>query len=375
MGKEKTPQTLNHPRYVSNGVLGTGTYGHVLRCIDQQTGEVVAVKVSHKESAYRRSALNEASILKTLNLSPNVLRMRETFEHEGRIHIACDMLHINLYELMRQRKFAITPLGQCREIGSIILKALGEVHAAGFMHCDVKPENVMMRSKHSETDCCLIDFGAIRRFHENQYYDIQSLWYRAPEVIAGVPYTTAIDIWSVGCMLYELHTGNPLFAGNDPQEQINLIIDLVGQPSQESRTTGKNSYSLRFTGSSSRTPKFLEDSIVGADPLEIEMFADVLYQMLSPDESQRYTVADCLKHPFFSGAEKWNGPTSQRMAFLRNQSMSGITDSSSALNSPEWRRAQPIFDEEDDSPGMSTTGPYGAGSSQTVYQAPANWTL
>lgn len=337
MGKEKTPLNLSHPRYVSTGVLGTGTYGHVLACVDQTTGEPIAVKVSHKENAYRRSALNEANLLATLNNSPNILKMKEMFEHDGRIHIAVEMLHMNLYELMRKRKFAITPLSHVREIGATVLRALGECHQAGFMHCDVKPENVMMKSPYSDTECCLIDFGAIRRPEENRYYDIQSLWYRAPEVICGIPYTPAIDVWSVGCMLFELHTGNPLFAGNDAQEQMALIVDLVGTPSVAAMQSGVNSTKLRFSGTAQRGMKRIEDMIV-ADPPEAEVFADLLYQMLAPDENVRAKVADCLKHPFFTGGTF--------VPPLRDQSFAGLSDGTgSTLNSPDCYRRCPTDDE------------------------------
>lgn len=78
------------------------------------------------------------------------------------------------------------------------------------------------------THTCLIDYGAVRRLNDNTYFHIQSMWYRAPEVLCNVPYTQKIDSWSMGCLLFEMYTGHPLFAGKDPEEQLQLITDVVG---------------------------------------------------------------------------------------------------------------------------------------------------
>lgn len=77
-------------------------------------------------------------------------------------------------------------------------------------------------------NACLIDYGAVRRLQENTYFHIQSMWYRAPEVLCNVRYTPKIDSWSVGCLLFEMYTGHPLFAGSTPKDQLELITEVVG---------------------------------------------------------------------------------------------------------------------------------------------------
>ena len=62
------------------------------------------------------------------------------------------------------------------------------------------------------------------------YTYIQSRFYRAPEVILGLPYTTAIDMWSLGCIVAELHTGYPLFPGENEVEQLACIMEVFGLP-------------------------------------------------------------------------------------------------------------------------------------------------
>jgi len=210
------------------------------------------------------------------------------------------VLHKNMYEYLRDVKFAPVALPIVREVARNVLEALRDLHAINYMHCDVKPENVMIRAPGQLNNFCVIDFGAVRRFEENQYYDVQSLWYRAPEVICGLPYTTAIDMWSVGCLLYELHTGSPLFAGNDPQEQLAIIISQLGQPSRNAMTFGKYASALNFGGAECN-PHCLEDSVQG-EPTMCAQFSALLKLLLQPDESLRVSSADALNHPFFTGS-------------------------------------------------------------------------
>lgn len=88
-----------------------------------------------------------------------------------------------------------------------------------IIHCDLKPENILLRSK-SRTDIKIIDFGSSCHVNERMYTYIQSRFYRAPEIIFGIPYDLAIDMWSFGCILVELYTGFPLFPGESEEDQL-----------------------------------------------------------------------------------------------------------------------------------------------------------
>ena len=98
-----------------------------------------------------------------------------------------------------------------------------------IIHCDLKPENILLKSTHS-TEIKLIDFGTSCFEGHLCYTYIQSRFYRAPEVMLGIPYTSAIDMWSLGCILIELHLGYPLFAGENESEQLSMIIEYLGIP-------------------------------------------------------------------------------------------------------------------------------------------------
>ena len=97
------------------------------------------------------------------------------------------------------------------------------------MHCDLKPENILLRSA-GKSAIKVIDFGSSCFEEQPVYTYIQSRFYRCPEVILGLPYHCGIDMWSFGCILAELYTGYPLFAGENEVEQLACIMEVMGLP-------------------------------------------------------------------------------------------------------------------------------------------------
>jgi len=113
-----------------------------------------------------------------------------------------------------------------------------------IVHCDLKPENILLKHP-TRSGIKIIDLGSSCFEHEKVYTYIQSRFYRAPEIIFGILYTCAIDMWSFGCILYELFTGNPLFPGESEAEQLHLIMEVKGVPPKELITViYRNGYHL-----------------------------------------------------------------------------------------------------------------------------------
>ncbi len=98
-----------------------------------------------------------------------------------------------------------------------------------IIHCDLKPENILLKQP-NRSGIKLIDFGSSCFSDEKIYTYIQSRFYRAPEIMLAIPYTTAIDMWSLACILAELFTGFPLFPGESEPEQMALIMEVNGLP-------------------------------------------------------------------------------------------------------------------------------------------------
>ena len=98
-----------------------------------------------------------------------------------------------------------------------------------MIHCDLKPENILLKSP-DKSGIKIIDFGSSCFSNQRIYSYIQSRFYRAPEIIIGIPYTTGIDMWSFGCILIELYTGIPIFPGESETEQLALIMQTFGVP-------------------------------------------------------------------------------------------------------------------------------------------------
>lgn len=124
------------------------------------------------------------------------------------------MLNVNLYEHIKIHNFEGFEENLVWKYVIQILKCLLYLSSFKIIHCDLKPENILLR-KAGKQLLKVIDFGSSCYEKERVYTYIQSRYYRAPEVILGIPYTTAIDMWSLGCIAYELFIGYPLFAGEN----------------------------------------------------------------------------------------------------------------------------------------------------------------
>jgi dual specificity tyrosine-phosphorylation-regulated kinase 2/3/4 len=114
-------------------------------------------------------------------------------------------------------------------IAKQMLVAMSYMRSLGIIHCDIKPENILLVEP-TKSAVRLIDFGTSCFECRKVYNYIQSRYYRAPEIILGISYTAAIDMWSLACILMELLAGRPLFNGDDEQEHLAMIMEFRGVP-------------------------------------------------------------------------------------------------------------------------------------------------
>nr|KAF6452193.1 dual specificity tyrosine phosphorylation regulated kinase 4 [Molossus molossus] len=159
----------------------------------------------------------------------NVVHMKDFFYFRNHLCITFELLGINLYELMKKNSFQGFSLSVVRCFTLSVLKCLQMLYVEKIIHCDLKPENIVLYQK-GQVSVKVIDFGSSCYEDEKVYTYIQSRFYRSPEVILGHPYNMAIDMWSLGCIMAELHTGYPLFPGENEVEQLACIMEVLGLP-------------------------------------------------------------------------------------------------------------------------------------------------
>ncbi|XP_077517806.1 dual specificity tyrosine-phosphorylation-regulated kinase 4-like isoform X1 [Amblyomma americanum] len=221
-------------RYEILEVIGKGSFGQVIRAYDHNTKEHVALKIIRNKKRFHQQALIEVKILDHLKKKDrdgyhNVIHMYDYFYFRNHLCITFELMGMNLYELIKNNNYQGFSLNLIRRFAYSLVQCLRLLHREKIIHCDLKPENILLKQRGSSA-IKVIDFGSSCFVHQRVYTYIQSRFYRSPEVILGLPYGTAIDIWSLGCILAELYTGFPLFPGEHEADQLACIMEVLGVP-------------------------------------------------------------------------------------------------------------------------------------------------
>ncbi|KAI0082061.1 kinase-like protein [Panus rudis PR-1116 ss-1] len=344
-------------KYLILDILGQGTFGQVVKCQNMKTHEVVAVKVVKNKPAYFNQSMMEVTILELLNnqCDPHdehhILRLRDSFIHKNHLCLVFELLSSNLYELIKQNQFQGLSTQLVKVFTAQLLDALTVLKEARLIHCDLKPENILLKSLQSP-QIKVIDFGSACHERQTVYTYIQSRFYRSPEVLLGIPYTAAIDMWSLGCIAVELFLGLPLFPGTSEYNQITRIVEMLGYPPQYMLDMGKQTsqffdsytdaygqkkYKLKSIEQYSREhntneqpgkqyfkanslPEIIQQAPMPtfkstsrqAHEVEKEMnnraaFIDFVQGLLNMDPMQRWSPQQARMHPFITG-EKFTKP-------------------------------------------------------------------
>lgn len=243
-------------RYVVKDMLGHGTFGQVAKCWVEETNGFLAVKVIKNQPAYYQQALVEVSILTTLNKKydpddkHHIVRISDYFVYRRHLCIAFELLDTNLYELIKLNHFRGLSLSIVQLFSKQILRGLALMKDAGIIHCDLKPENILLCTSVKPAEVKIIDFGSACMEDRTVYSYIQSRYYRSPEVLLGYQYSTAIDMWSFGCIVAELFLGLPLFPGASEFDLLRRMIKILGgQPPDYILKDAKNtSKFFKFVG-------------------------------------------------------------------------------------------------------------------------------
>ena len=224
-------------------LLGQGISGRVYEVYkDNDTKNRFAMKIIKNKTVYRNQSLIELKMVSALNKkcfmnnhqqNCHIINIYDYFFHQEHLCLIFELLNENLYQSLQHNHLQGISLNSINFIIKQLLEAIKEVHSLGIIHCDIKPENILVKIKiekdKNDISIKLTDFGSARLKKAQIYTQVQSLFYRAPEVILGIPYTEAIDIWSIGLVTVELFLGRPLLPGYSEYDQLAKIIKIIGK--------------------------------------------------------------------------------------------------------------------------------------------------
>eukprot|EP01088_Endostelium_zonatum_P021076 TRINITY_DN8091_c0_g1_i1.p1 TRINITY_DN8091_c0_g1~~TRINITY_DN8091_c0_g1_i1.p1 ORF type:complete len:483 (-),score=68.87 TRINITY_DN8091_c0_g1_i1:85-1533(-) len=344
-------------RFTVESVLGRGSFGIVAKGRDALRQEAVAIKIIKNSIPFYNQAQVELRILRMLrDNDPEdkycIVKVLDMFVYRDHQCIVFELLSHNLYEVIRSTAFKGLSLNLISKFAQQILFSLNYLSRMNIIHCDLKPENIMLRNI-QYCNLKIIDFGSSCFSNQKPFKYIQSRYYRSPEVLLELNYDTSIDMWGLGCILVELHTGAPLFAGDNELDQMEKICQVLGLPPDYminfSQKRDKyfalgsdNRYSLR----SKLAKKELFDIVKQPQPLRYNPdcadhvrhtdmhyihFYDLISRMLTYDPSNRIKPVEALQHPFFQ---------SQNDQFLYVQQLQNNSNSASpTTSSPQSPRS------------------------------------
>ena len=304
---EKVDKVEGHikKRFIFQKKVGQGAYGVVFKVIDKKTNEQVALKKlfgAFQDEVDSQRTFREVMLLQELNGHDNIIRLLNVIKAENDLdlYLVFDYMEADLFNVIRanilqeiHKKFIIYQ----------ILKALKFIHSADIIHRDLKPSNIFINS-----DCHvkLGDFGLARTLEHKmgsivtEY--VATRWYRAPEMIlSGQKYGKPIDMWSVGCILYELIVGTPLLPGKSTKDMIRMMFSVTGFPDRKEYNEVKNECKIQIDyddllQEKIKKKKNLVQMVSGFTHDDIAI--DLLLKLLVFNPKKRLTAEEALEHPY-----------------------------------------------------------------------------
>ena len=226
-------------KYEVIGIVGEGAYGIVYKCKNKETDKFVAIKKfkETEDELVQKTMKRELKMLQQLK-HENIVEFQESFTSKGNLFLVFEYCEKNLLEVLEESPDGLSP----KLIKSFIYqmcKAIAYMHKNNMIHRDIKPENLLIDEN---LNLKLCDFGFARKVKLNKNNNninemtdyVATRWYRSPELLlSGGIYGPDVDYWAVGCIMGELADGNPMFPGENETDQINCIINVLGNLPEE----------------------------------------------------------------------------------------------------------------------------------------------
>ncbi|RWR87835.1 mitogen-activated protein kinase 2 isoform X1 [Cinnamomum micranthum f. kanehirae] len=310
--------------------VGRGAYGIVCAAVNSETREEVAIKKISNAFDNRIDAkrtLREIKLLHHMD-HENVIAIKDIIrppqrENFNDVYIVYELMDTDLHQIIRSNQPLTDDHCQWKNVITYpdlffdspsstnnvkyflyqLLRGLKYVHSANVLHRDLKPSNLLLNAN---CDLKIGDFGLARTTSETDFMTeyVVTRWYRAPELLLNCSeYTAAIDIWSVGCILGEIMTREPLFPGKDYVHQLRLITELVGSPDDSSLGFLRSNNARRYVR---QLPQFPKQQFSMKFPNKSPLAVDLLEKMLVFDPNKRISVDEALCHPYLSSLHDIN---------------------------------------------------------------------
>ncbi|XP_012235047.1 serine/threonine-protein kinase PRP4 homolog isoform X2 [Linepithema humile] len=316
-------------RYVVYGYTGQGVFSNVVRARDSARGNLdVAVKIIRNNEIMHRTGLKELEILRKLNDADpedrfHCLRLFRHFFHKNHLCMVFEPLAMNLREVLKKYgKDVGLHVKAVRSYTQQLFLALKLLKRANILHADIKPDNILVSESKLVLKLC--DFGSASHAHENEITPyLVSRFYRAPEIILGIPYDFGIDMWSVGCTIYELYTGKIMFSGKTNNQMLKYFMDLKGKMPNKlirkgtfkdqhfdsncnflyhevDKVTEREKVVVMSTLPATRdlSAELGGNSLPPEQSRKVGQLKDLLERTLMLDAGKRITVNHALAHPF-----------------------------------------------------------------------------
>ncbi|XP_027090832.1 cell division control protein 2 homolog C [Coffea eugenioides] len=302
--------------------VGEGTYGKVYKAKDKATGQLVALKKTRlemDEEGVPPTALREVSLLQMLSQSLYVVRLlcvehivdgnkknggSDSGNGKPLLYLVFEYLDTDLKKFIDSHRKGPNPRPLPPSLIQSFLfqlcKGVAHCHSHGVLHRDLKPQNLLVDKEKGILK--IADLGLGRAFTvplKSYTHEIVTLWYRAPEVLLGsTHYSTAVDMWSVGCIFAEMVRRQALFPGDSEFQQLLHIFRLLGTPTEKQ---WPEVCSLRDWHV---YPQWEPQNLARAVPSLGPDGVDLLSKMLKYDPAERISAKAALEHPFFDSLDK-----------------------------------------------------------------------
>ena len=343
--RAKLGERLDDGRYeVTETNFGKGVFSSVLKAKDLERSDspetsssaFVAIKIIRNNETMRKASKTEVAILKKLSDrdpegKKHVVQFHRSFEFRGHVFLVFEKLSMNLREAAKKfgRDVGIS-ISAVRVYARQLFVTLMHLQKCGIVHADIKPDNVLVNDQLNILKLC--DFGSALFNADNELTPyLASRFYRAPEVVLGLPYSFPIDLWAVGCCLYELYVGKICFPGKSNNEMLKYFVEMKGavpkkilrkaafkekhfdrdenlRIAEVDKVTGKTMFRVFDNNTIAANKTGRVESVLatvcvehGGDDFErkkARQLSDLLEKIFILDPERRITVTECLQHSF-----------------------------------------------------------------------------